>query len=612
MITVDFETHAIKGNPILNPPSPVGYAILVDGQEPEYRAWGHPTQNNTTWPEAEEGLRQVLESGEELLFHNAPFDLSVWDRWAWNAKGLNLKQNWKRYHDTLYLLFLCDPHSPSFSLKPSAERWLHVPPVEQDMLRSWVLSNIHQATDATWGEYIAYAPGDLVGSYAMGDVIRTRGLYTLLRSRINELNMVDAYDRERALMPHLIDSTTHGIKCDRANLEWHTEVYTQCLHVASGELEQILSLPSGGLSNTGLLQHALHNSGAVKDWVLTPTGRKSMAKGNIKIVDPTIKIYWEYISGLETCLQTFMRPWLELSNGDGRLHPNWNQVRQERKGDKSKGTRTGRLSSDSPNFQNVPTEFVDSRGIALATPTGLHPLPLLRRYCLPEEGHLWLKRDYSSQEIRILAHFEDGSLCQAYKANPSLDPHQMAVDIIHEMIGILFARKDVKITAFAIIYGSGATGLSTQLSVSREEAQRIKEAYLDAMPGIRSIQQDVTSRGRSGQAIRTLGGRVYTAEPAKIIEGRLQDFSYKLLNYLIQGSAADQTKACTLAWFNERHWRSTFLATVHDELDISAPEDTWREDMAILRKCMNEQHLDIPTLSEGFVGRNWAELEACE
>src|SRR5690606_12969720 len=126
-------------------------------------------------------------------------------------------------------------------------------------------------------------------------------------------------------------------------------------------------------------------------------------------------------------------------------------------------TQTGRLSSDTPNFQNVPTEFVDATGAPLATPEGLLHLPRLRRFCLPEDGHVWLKRDFSSQEIRILAHFEDGGLCEAYKTDPNLDPHEMARQLVNNLIGVLYSRKSIKITGFSIIYGSGARGLSGQL-----------------------------------------------------------------------------------------------------------------------------------------------------
>jgi DNA polymerase-1 len=426
--------------------------------------------------------------------------------------------------------------------------------------------------------------------------------------------MEGAYDRERRLFPLVYGGTCRGIRIDRSTLDHHTTVYGKCLDIAEDRLSSVLGISRDALDHDESLADGLEASGAVTEWTLTKTGKRSMSKDNLKIARPDVKILMDYRSGLQTCLQTFMRPWLEFSKHDGRLHPNWNQVRQMRGAGGFKGTQTGRLSSDSPNFQNVPTQFTDAFGAPLPVPEGLHPLPQLRVYCLPEIGHVWLKRDFSSQEIRILAHFEDGSLCEAYKVNPELDPHQMARDLINSMIGVMYARKDVKITGFSIIYGSGVNGLSGQLGRPYHEAAEIKDAYLSAMPGVRELMRDVQRRGRSKEPIRTWGGRIYYAEPSKEVDGRVWDFSYKLLNYLIQGSAADQTKESLCDWYTGRDLskESIFLATVHDEINISAKEEYWREEMKFLRDCMNADRFDVPMLSEGFVGKNWCELESCE
>jgi DNA polymerase-1 len=612
-ITLDFETEAIVGNPIVNPPRPVGLAVWVPGQEPAYLGFGHPSGNNCTWEECREYLRKIVRwhGNTPLLFHHAGFDVTVAaeyfldgvDNWPWN--------DWERVHDTMYLLFLADPYSSTLSLKPSADRYLGMEPSEQDALHSWILANIPEATPKTAGAFISKAPAELVGPYAIGDVVRTRRLFDLLHARIVADGMEAAYDRERRLFPHLHRATRRGIRIDTDTLSHHVTAYEACLAVSTDRLEQALSVSSGTLDDTGVFADALEQKGFVTEWVLTKTGKKSKAKGNLQINNPEVKILHEYRSALKTCLQTFMRPWLAMSEKDGRVHPNWNQVKQYREGGKltdNKGTQTGRLSSDSPNFQNVPTEFVYSDGTPLLVPEGLHPLPLMRRYCLPDNGHVWIKRDFSSQEIRILAHFEDGSLCEAYRANPGLDPHQMAKDIIFAMIQVSYARKSIKITGFSIIYGSGVTGLSHQLGQPYDEAARIKSAYLTAMPGIQELMDDVQGRARAGLPIRTWGGRLYYTEPPKIIEGRLRSFEYKLLNYLIQGSAADQTKEACIDWEENKLPGSIFLATVHDEINGSAPREAAIEHMAKLKECMERGRFDVPFLSEGFIGDNWGDI----
>jgi DNA polymerase-1 len=611
-ITIDFETEAIVGNPLVHPPKPVGCAIWIPEQEPQYYAWGHPTGNNIYWGDFHEYLKKIRDSKRPVLFHNAGFDLSVWDHYYCNATWLWMNGGWKRVHDTMYLLFLADPYAPTLSLKPSASRYLGMDPEEQDELHNWILANIPEATKKTAGAYISRAPADIVGRYAIGDVVRTRKLFDHLYAKIVEEGMLEAYEREQRLFPIVLDGTQRGIRIDRDTLEYHETVYTKCLEASNSLLASKLGVSEFALESDESFADALEKAGAVESWTLTKTGKRSMSKENLHIVNPEVKILMDYRGALETCLQTFMRPWLEQSKEDNRLHPNWNQVKQMRGafGNDKKGTQTGRLSSDSPNFQNVPTEFKYKNGKPLATPEGLHPLPLMRRYCLPEIDHLWLKRDFSSQEIRILAHFEDGTLQEAYRLNPSLDPHQMAVDLINAMIGVMYDRKVVKITGFSIIYGSGARGLSQQLGVEYVAAAEIREAYLKAMPGVESLMADVQRRGKSGLPIRTWGGRIYYAEPPKFIEGRLRDFAYKLLNYLIQGSAADQTKQSIVDWYQEKHWSTFFLATVHDEINISAQKDIWEQEMMKLKGAMNKDRFDVPFESEGFVGENWHDIKA--
>lgn len=611
-ITLDFETEAIQGNPIVNPPRPVGLAVWVPGQEPAYMSFGHPSGNNCSWGDCRGYLRTILrETKRPVLFHNAGFDVTVAGEYFLDGVGNWPWGEWERVHDTMYLLFLADPYAATLSLKPSADRYLGMAAEEQNALHDWILNNIPEATAKTAGAYISRAPAPIVAPYAIGDVVRTRKLFDLLHTRIVEQGMEEAYDRERRLFPITHRGTRTGIRIDRDTLIHHEHVYTKCLEVAESRLEAALDLAPGTVGETGVFVDALERKGFVTEWVLTPTGKKSKAKDNLKINNPEVKILYEYSSALHTCLQTFMRPWLALSASDGRVHPNWNQVKQYREGGKltdKKGTQTGRLSSDSPNFQNVPTEFTYPDGTPLAVPDGLHPLPLMRRYCLPEPGHVWLKRDFSSQEIRILAHFEDGSLCEAYRGNPKLDPHKMAQELILAMIGVEYARKSIKITGFSIIYGAGATGLSHQLGQSYDEAAAIKGAYLRAMPGIQELMDDVQNRGRSGNPIRTWGGRLYYTEPPKVVGGRLRSFEYKLLNYLIQGSAADQTKESIIEWEGERDSDTVFLATVHDEINISSPKEVWRERMEKLTKHMNADRFDVPFLSEGFVGENWHDI----
>lgn len=270
-----------------------------------------------------------------------------------------------------------------------------------------------------------------------------------------------------------------------------------------------------------------------------------------------------------------------------------------------------------PNLQNPPTDF-ESLKIPVAITQLLNKarenedwegpdIPHMRRYLLPEEGHKWLKRDFSAQEMRILAHFAEGKLYDAFRADPKTDPHDTVKKIIDGLIGGDMPRKYVKITGFGIMYGRGVKNLSLALGVDEDEGKRVRDAYYAALPEVQDLSFDTRNRGKRGQFIRTWGGRVYYREP-----NLDRDLSYKLLNYLIQGSAADQTKQAMVDWDAIREPNDTLIAAVHDEVNISAPIEDAGPAMVRLRTAMDAERFDVPFMSEGYIGDNWANIEKYE
>ncbi len=590
MITLDFETEAIGPNPLWLPPKPVGLAIWIKGCEPEYI---------TDWDKMTEVWLRCMDSGDQLLFHNAQFDLAVGLKWLGGERP-----HWSRVHDTMYLLFLHDPYSPSLALKPSSERYLDMPPEEQDELTNWILANVPEATRKNAGGFISRAPVSLVAPYAKGDVLRTRGLYDFLYTKVP----TEPYDRERRLAPVMAESSRVGIRVDVERLEFDVAVCSDGLQAVEGRIFHALNCESFNIGSGAQLADRLDKAGVMDQWFYTPTGKRSTAKDNlIQGINPEhtdLLDLLAYRSTMSTCVGTFMSPWLEFAATDGRVHTSWNQVANDERG--HSGARTGRLSSARPNFQNPPNPF------DWVIPDGLPPLPSMREYLLPEPGHVWVKRDFSSQEIRILAHFEDGPLMEAYKANPFLDPHTMAQELIHKITLKLYDRKDVKITGFSIIYGSGVPGLAQQLKRPPHVAFELREAYFKAMPAAQQLAASTRRRGASGGVVTTWGGRPYPVEPPKIINGKIRTWEYKLLNYLIQGSAGDQTKEVLCDWHDVKDSETIFMATIHDEINASVPQDYWEREMDQLRLCMDQDLFDVPMRSEGFVGENWGHLTEVE
>ena len=172
--------------------------------------------------------------------------------------------------------------------------------------------------------------------------------------------------------------------------------------------------------------------------------------------------------------------------------------------------------------------------------------------------------DYKAQEMRLLAHFSKGALLEAIQARPDDDIHEVAAKIA----GI--TRRVAKTLGFAILYGAGVGRVAESLNCSYSEAESVKKRYLAALPDIKRFQKEQTDLGKLGSYVTTLGGRKYKTDPnVKVINGRVIDWSYKLVNYKIQGSAADQTKMAMINYDDKEE--GELVLSVHDQLVAQVP-----------------------------------------
>lgn len=636
-ITIDFETDPIEDRPRY-PPKPVGVSIKYPGKKAHYYAWGHPTENNCSKAEAGAALHEAYakhqNEGACLLHHNGKFDIDVAQT---HMDCDHFVLDPLRCHDTQFILFLLDPHSYSLQLKPSAEKWLGVPPDEQEAVRDWLIEHQKELkadglippniriTAGNFGAWISRAPGKLVGRYADGDAVRTEGLFKWGYPIVHEMGMMAAYQREQKLVPILLENERQGMPCDLGRLERDQKVYAAAMTAVEQWLRKRLKAPDLDFNKDREMAEVLDREGIVTEWTLTPTGLKSINKKNLKpqhYHDQKVFRALGYRNKLETCLSTYYGPWIETaSQTGGILHAGWNQTRNDR----DAGTRTGRLSS-SPNFMAVAKSFEDKGdgwthpdfikiAAAIVKQTGLTSdalphLPLMRSYIEPFKGHIWGRRDYNQQELRILGHFEDGDLQQAYRANPRLDVHKFVQDAVKELLGIELPRTPVKTLNFGLIYGQGVASMAEKLSRSVDEIGKFRQAQFTALPGLKELDKSTKTRGKTGQPITTWGGRQYFAEEPRVIEGRLRTFEYKLLNYLIQGSAADCTKEALVRYRAAGYGDARFLVTVHDEINISAPKKAFKREMLRLREIMMSIEFDLPMLSDAEFGPNWGQMEA--
>lgn len=617
LITVDFETEEIENDvsTSVNPPRAVGVSIKIGSQRSRYYAWGHPTANNCTERDAVRTLEAVYRDrkpGTRYVFFNAKFDRAVWRKLVGRAPA------WSECEDAMFLVALENPHARNLGLKPSAERLLDLPPEEQDAVREWLIANkICQRNDQKWGRFIAKAPGDLVGKYACGDTDRTHALFVLLYERVcNEMGMRAAYERELRLAPVLEKNEIQGVRMNTRTIASDLVYCNAAYEQTERWLLKKLGVKELNWDAPVAVADAFDRAGIITEWEQTAKGNRSTSKKTLthdKYTSRKFYLAYGYLTRLKTCLENLQRWEKVTSKWGGRVHPTWNQLRNSRT-DGFAGTRTGRISCDHPNLTNPPSAWYD-KGDDYEQPTFLKmsELPLLRRHFLPEKGHMWLHRDYSQQELRILAHYEEASLMDAYKEDPNMDVHKYVGDemnALREQVGLSqLSRRPVKILNFGQIYGMGSKALAGQMGVTEDEARQLNKQHKQALPGVKSLNDTIKELVRAGDPIRTWGGRVYYVEEPKIVDGKWRSFEYKLLNYLIQGSGADAMKEAIIRHDATASSDTRFLATVYDELNVTAPSTMAKHEMEVLRKAMESVEFDVPLLSEGKIVKNWAEAK---
>jgi len=291
-----------------------------------------------------------------------------------------------------------------------------------------------------------------------------------------------------------------------------------------------------------------------------------------------------------------------------RLHGNFNVV----------GARqTGRLSANAPNLQNIPSKTVLFEGTSYEVDLSI----MCREIFLPEKGHIFAKLDFSGQENRLQAHFafgRSGNRIRAmYNENPRLDEHQFVATAsgLEEEYGKKLGRKYAKNVRFGLSYGMQQTRMCLQFGWAREFAQELSDKVKDASPWFIETMEEVQETVKERGYIRTIAGRRVHLHNWEFMgrKERQEAKVYQFYNYLIQGSAADQTKACTVAC-DETETLELLLLSVHDEGDFSLPMT--KEGLARLKELKRlfeeAMTLDVPVICDPELGMNWAYTEGQE
>ena len=568
----------------------VGYAVAVDGWK-GYFPIAHQGGGNLDERIVNRWMKKVLELPCDKVMHNAAYDLG-WLR----ASGFTVNGT---VYDTMLAAPLIDENRYSFALNSLGFDYLKEVKSEQGLKDAASDFGVH-AKKELWK-----LPAMYVGEYAEQDAALTLKLWHHLKALIRKEEVESIFTLETELLPVLVDLTFQGIRFDRDRCEQLVEEFKRKenehikqIKLISGEKVDIWAAAS--------IAKAFDKLGLA--YPKTTTGLPSFTKTFLDSHDhPVAKLIIEAREFNKTH-GTFLEPYLRHSAADGRIHPHINQMRSE-----DGGTVTGRLSMNNPNLQQVPAR---------------HEIigPLVRSLFLPEEGQLWAANDFSSQEPRLLVHYATlldlpgaERMAEAYRNNPDTDFHQMVAD----MAGI--QRKAAKTIGLGLMYGMGKQKLANSLDLPLDEAAELINSFHTNVPFLKGTVNSVMKRiehPASGGAIRTLLGRKcrfplwepveWGVNKALPREQAVMEYgprikramTYKGLNRLIQGSAADQTKAAMVA-LNKAGFR--LLLQVHDEIAVSVNNKAEADEAA--RIMAHAVALEIPSRVDVEIGPSWGEAK---
>ena len=566
----------------------VGYAVAVDGWA-GYFPVAHGGGGNLDRGLVERWIRKVLETPADKIMHNAAYDAG----WLL-ASGFKING---RIIDTMVAAPLLDENRFSFSLNSLGFEYLKETKSEQALKDAANDFGVH-AKKELWK-----LPAMYVGAYAEQDAALTLKLWHHFKILLRKEEVDSIFTLETDLLPIIIELTRKGIRFDRDKCEQQIEAMRRKEEKCLSEIKKTAGVKVD-IWAAASIATAFDKLGI--QYPKSATGLPSFTKSFLDSHSHPIARLIVEARELNKTHGTFLTPYLNFSAKDGRIHPHVNQIRSD-----EGGTVTGRLSMANPNLQQVPAR---------------HEIigPLVRSLFLPEEGQLWAANDFSSQEPRLLVHYATllglpgaDTVAQAYRENPDTDFHQMVAD----MAGI--ERKQAKTIGLGLMYGMGKQKLANQLDIPLEEASELIGTFHSKVPFLRGTVDAVMRRienRASGGAISTLLGRkcrfplwepadwgIHKALPyeeaaAKYGSRIKRAMTYKGLNRLIQGSAADQTKAAMIA-LHKAGFR--ILLQVHDEIALSVDnQDQAKEAAEIMAKAVN---LEVPSRVDVEAGPSWGE-----
>ena len=527
----------------------------------------------------------VLNTPATKIFHNAMYDV------CW-IKSIGLKINGKIV-DTMIAAAIVDENQMRYDLNNCSRRYIGQGKDE---------AALYQAAK-DWGidakAEMYKLPAMYVGSYAEKDAELTYELWQELKKEILHQDIRSIFDLETELFPCLVDMRFLGVRVDveaahklKEELIEEEKELLQKVKKESGVDTQIWAARS-----IAQVFQKLDLPYDTTEKTNSPSFTKNFLQNHphplVKLIARAREINKAHTTFIDTIIK---------HNHKGRIHAEINQLR----GDNG-GTVTGRFSYSNPNLQQIP-----ARNKELG--------PRIRSLFIPEKGCKWGVFDYSQQEPRLVVHY--AALQNLYGVDEVLEAYKKGDADFHTIVADMaeIPRTQAKTINLGLFYGMGKNKLQAELGVSKEKSDNLFRQYHNKVPFVKQLMDNVMQRAQNAGKVRTLLGRLcrfHLWEPNQFgihkalpHEQAIQEhgpgikraYTYKALNRLIQGSAADMTKKAMIDLHKEG---ITPHIQVHDELDISVDGNADK-----IKEIMEATvELEIPNKVDYESGPNWGNIK---
>ena len=569
----------------------VGIAVAVDGWSGYYPI-SHEGGGNLDKRIVLEWFKKVCAADNIKIFHNAMYDV-CWIR----SYGIKINGH---IMDTMLMASLIDENRLWYTLNSISFDYLGQVKDEKAL---------KEAADS-WGidakKEMYKLPAMYVGNYAEKDAELTLDLFKMLSAEIRKQNLIEIFNLETQLFPCLIDMKFKGVRVDveRAH-QLKKKLSTEENHLLQEVKKDTgIEVEIWAARSIAKVFDKLSLPYELTEKSKLPSFTKNFLSNHqhplIKNIAKAREINKAHTTFIDTILKHQHR---------GRIHADINPIRSDQG-----GTVTGRFSYANPNLQQIPARNKDLG-------------PMIRSLFIPEVNHKWGCFDYSQQEPRLVVHyaattepicFDDSvkNIVDKFKDN-SVDFHQTVADMAN------ISRTNAKTINLGLFYGMGKAKLQAELGLNtKQEAENLFNQYHDNVPFVRDLMTYTSNQAQASGSIGTLLGRrcrfnkwepnqfgmhkPMDFEEAERTYGRgriRRAFTYKALNKLIQGSAADMTKKAMLDLYNEGiipHIQ------IHDELDISVESDNQAK--KIIEIMENAVTLSVPNKVDYESGDTWGDI----